>query len=369
MADFKVRALDDVEQKSKVQVEEELLQKHEEQFVEPEVAKVEAPVGETTVETTAEATEAETKSSFSDEDVLSYIGERYGKTINSLDELLEERETAPELPEDVAAYFKYKQETGRNIEDFVKLNRDISKVDHDELLANYYKATDEYLDDEDVASMLEEFSFDEEYEEEKDVKRKKLAKKKAVSAARKYFEEQKEQYKMPLESSVASVDSKAQEELEMYRTQLREAEENDKKSKSMRDNFLKKVDEVFNDKFKGFEFKIDDQVISYTPAEANTLKSSQKDMNNFIAKFSDDNGINDHAGFHRSLAIASYPEKFAKFFYEKGKSDAVTTDAKRTKNIDLSMNRVPEVTTKGGLQIKSVTSPSDNNRLKIRKRK
>tara|TARA_R100001509_G_scaffold165663_1_gene148698 strand:- start:4307 stop:5413 length:1107 start_codon:yes stop_codon:yes gene_type:complete len=368
MSDFKVRAMDDVEQKSKAQVEEELLQKHEEQFVDAEV-KVEAPANETTVETTEGSAEDETKSSFSDEDVLSYIGERYGKTINSLDELLEERETAPELPEDVAAYFKYKQETGRTIEDFVKLNRDFSKVDQDEMLINYYKATDEYLDDEDVASMIEEFSFDAEYDEEKEIKKKKLAKKKAVSQARKFFEEQKEQYKMPLESSSASIDSKLTEELEGYRAQLKEAEENDKKSKVMRDSFLQKVEEVFNDNFKGFEFKIDDQVISYTPAEANTLKSSQKDMNNFIAKFSDDKGINDHAGFHRSLAIASYPEKFAKFFYEKGKSDAVTTDAKRTKNIDLSVNRAPEVTSKGGMQIKAVTAQSNGNSLKIRKRK
>jgi hypothetical protein len=114
------------------------------------------------------------------------------KTINSLDELFESKQTSPELPEDVAAYFKYKQETGRSIEDFVNLNKDFSKVDQDELLANYYQATDDYLDKDDVASMLEEFEYDEDLDDEKNIKKVKLAKKKAVSEARKYFEKEKE---------------------------------------------------------------------------------------------------------------------------------------------------------------------------------
>lgn len=368
MAEFKVKALDDVEQKSKAQVEEELLKKHEEQFVESETTEIKQ---ETTEPETTEVVEetVEEKPSFSDEDVLSHIKERYGKTINSIDELFEEREASEELPEDVAAYFKYKKETGRTIEDFVKLNRDFSKVDQDELLANYYKTKDEYLDEDDIEMMLEEFTYDEDLEEEKDIKKKKIAKKKAVAEAKKFFEEQKEQYKVPLESSSERMDPEALKKLEEYEAQLLEAKESKEAASKARAEYTDALNNMITDDFKGFEFQIDDEVVSYKPTSSVALKKQLTSLENWISKYTKEDGSLDHKGFYKSLAIANYPEKFAKFFYEKGKSDAVTSDAKKAKNIDLKMNKAPETTTKGGMQIKTVTSPSDGNRLRIRKRK
>jgi hypothetical protein len=368
MADIKVRSLDDVEQKSKAQVEEELLQKHEDQFEDSETTQVETTETVTVPEETTEAKEE--APSFDDKDVLSHINERYGKTINSLDELFEARETTPELPEDVAAYFKYKQETGRTIEEFVKLNRDFSNVDQDELLANYYKTKDEYLDNDDVEAMLEDFQYDEDIDEERDIKKKKLAKKKAVAEARKFFEDQKEQYKIPLESRQESIDPEVSKELEEFKKQRKEAKEYEESVAKNREIYLKQLDEVFDSKFKGFEFKIDDQVLSYNPSSVDELKSKNVDVTGWVKSYLGENGLlKDYEGFHRALAIANYPDKFARYFYEKGKSDAVTTDAKRTKNVNLSVNKSPEVSQKGGMQIKTVTSPSDGNRLRIRKRK
>jgi len=371
MAEIKVRAIDH-EPKSTQEVEKELLEKHEEQFVDGETNKeiVEA-ASEPTSESKEEApkTTEEDKPSLSDGDVLSYIGKRYGKEIESLDQLFEERDNATELPEDVAAYFKYKKETGRTIEDFVKLNKDFDKANPDELLANYYKSTDEYLDPEDIQDMLEEFEYDEDLDDEKEIKKKKLAKKKAVSTAKKYFNEQKEQYKVPLESRQAN-DPEALKELEQFKTQLQEAKAKEERIASNREIYLKNVKEVFNNDFKGFDFKIDDQTLSYAPAGVEELTKANSDITSWVKHYVDDSGqIANHEGFHKALAIANYPDKFARYFYEKGKADAVTTDAKKTKNIDYSTKRSPEISSKGGLQIKSISATSDGNRLKIRKRK
>ena len=374
MSELKVKAVDAEEQKSKAQVEEELLQKHEEQFVDSETTevkeeKVEVPTAEKPVKEEP-VVEAETKSSFSDEDVLSHIKERYGKSINSIEELFEEREAAPELPEDVATYFKYKQETGRSLEDFVKLNKDYSKLDQNELLASYYKAKDDYLDKEDIQGLLEEFEYDEEFEEAKDVKKKKLAKKKATAEARKFFEEQKAQYKIPLESSKGGIDEETQKRLDEYQQSLKKVKEDEERVAASRTTYLKKLDEIFHNEFKGFEFKIEDQILSYNPSTSEDLKKTNGDFMNFVKSYIGENGqLEDYQGFHRALAIANHPDKFAKFFYEKGKSDAVTADAQQTKNVDLSMKKTPEVAVKGGAQIKALSASSDGNRLRIRKRK
>jgi hypothetical protein len=363
MAEMKVRVIDH-EPKSTQEVEKELLEKHEEQFVDGETNKEEKVEG-----AEVSASTEEDKPSLSDGDVLSYIGKRYGKEIDSLDQLFEERDNAADLPEDVAAYFKYKKETGRTIEDFVKLNKDFDKANPDELLANYYKSTDEYLDDEDISDMLEDFDYDEDLDDEKEIKKKKLAKKKAVSTARKFFEEQKEQYKVPLESRKAN-DPEADKEMAEFKIKLQEAKAKEERISDNREIYLKNVKEVFNDDFKGFDFEIDDQTLSFTPAGVEELQKSNGDITNWVKNYLNESGeITNHKGFHKALAIANYPDKFARFFYEKGKADAVTTDAKNTKNIDYSTTKSPEVSSKGGMQIKAVTATSDGNRLKIRKRK
>ena len=303
----------------------------------------------------------------SEEDVLSYIGKRYGREINSLDELSAAREEAEELPEDVASYFKYKKETGRGIEDYVRLQKDFSAMNPDALLREYLTITEgEGLDPEDIDSLMEDFSYDEELDDESVVKKTKLAKKKTVAKAKKFFNEQKELYKQPLESRPVADSQSNNEELQEYRQYLESAKTQQQESETKRNWFLKESDKVFTDDFKGFDFVLDDKTVTFSPGDAQTIKKNQETPMNFINKYLDDKGlISDAAGYHRALSIAMNPDKFANFFYEQGKSEATEDVIRKTKNINMSERRAPEVTNKGGFQVKSV-NPDSGRGLKIR---
>ena len=380
--ELKVRAVDAVEEKSIQEVEQELLAKHEEKLNETSETTEETPqikmdfVEESVVEDTPKTEEekiedtpepVEEPAELSEQDVLSYIGKRYGKEINSLDELSAAREEAEELPEDVAAYFKYKKETGRGIEDYVKLQRDFSAMNPDSLLREYLTVTEgEGLDPEDIDSLMEEYSWDEELDEESVIKKTKLAKKKAIAKAKKFFNEQKELYKQPLESRPAVDSQSNNEELQEYRQYLESVKTQQQESEAKRDWFLKETDKVFTEDFKGFDFVLDDKTVTFSPGDAQTIKKNQETPMNFINKYLDDKGlIKDAVGYHRALSIAMNPDKFAKFFYEQGKSEATEDVIRKTKNINMSERRAPEVTNKGGFQVKSV-NPDSGRGLKIR---
>ena len=373
--EIKVTAVGTPESKSTQEVEKELLEKHEEslnnesgetnnEVVESSTESVESTQEK---EETKPEGEIETQSSeLSEEDVLSYIGKRYGKEINSFDELVSERESSEELPEDVAAYLKYKQETGRGFEDFVKLQQDFDEMNPDDLLESYYKATEEGLDDEDIDIMLDEFDYDEEVDEELDIKKIKLAKKKEIAKAKSYFNGMKEQYKQPLESSGGESSGVSSEELESYRQYIKSAETQKVEGERRRDWFIEKTNEVFGGEFKGFEFSVDGNSVLYSPQSAEALKKEQSNVMTFINKYMTDDGlISDAAGYHRAIAVASNPEKFAQFFYEQGKASATEDVTRKMKNIEMSERTAPEVTTKGGMQIRAV-NPDSGKGLKIR---
>ena len=211
--EIKVREVTDVEEKSVQQVEQELLNKHEAQQElkfeetnesekkEPQ-AKEETPSEPEAKEEVKEEVKEEIKApEIKEEDVLTFIGNRYGKEINSIDELVTAREESEPMPEDLAEYLKYKQETGRGMEDFVRLQKDYSDVSPDALVREYLTITEEGLDPEDIDSLMEEFQYDEEVDEESAIKKTKLAKKKIIAKAKRFFKEQQNKYKLPLESS------------------------------------------------------------------------------------------------------------------------------------------------------------------------
>ena len=379
--ELKVRAVEAVEEKSVQEVEQELLDKHEEKLIEddnqventPQIKMDFAEGKSEEANTEAKKTSEETPepvqepAELSEEDVLSYIGKRYGREINSLDELSAAREEAEELPEDVASYFKYKKETGRGIEDYVRLQKDFSAMNPDALLREYLTITEgEGLDPEDIDSLMEDFSYDEELDDESVVKKTKLAKKKTVAKAKKFFNEQKELYKQPLESRPVADSQSNNEELQEYRQYLESAKTQQQESETKRNWFLKESDKVFTDDFKGFDFVLDDKTVTFSPGDAQTIKKNQETPMNFINKYLDDKGlISDAAGYHRALSIAMNPDKFANFFYEQGKSEATEDVIRKTKNINMSERRAPEVTNKGGFQVKSV-NPDSGRGLKIR---
>ena len=373
--DIKVREVS-AEEKSSQEIEQELLDKHEEKQqsetgqettevkveepqenveVKEESIPEDAPVEEVKVE---EPPVMETPSELNEDEVLSYIGKRYGKEINSIDELVSQREESEPLPNDVAAYLKYKKETGRGFEDYARLQKDYSDFSSDALLREYYTITEEGLDPEDIDDMMDEFTIDEEIHEASDIKKIKLAKKKEIAKAKKFLRQQQEQYKQPLESRESSA-SESNEELIEYRQYLESAKTQQEDASQKREWFVKKSDEVFSSEFKGFKFKIGEDEVVYSPGRASELKKAQETPLNFVNKFLDNNGyLKDAEGYHRSLAIAMNPEKFAQFFYEQGKSQATDDVIRKTKNINMSERSAPEVSVKSGFQVKAVSQPS-----------
>ena len=359
--DFKVKEVTGVEDKSVAQIEEQLLKKHEEKMegAKPEVNVVE-PKPEA-VEKVESSTPVPETTPLNDEDVLSYIKDRYNKEITSVDELLAQREQNEELPEDVKAFFEYKKNTGRNISDFMNLQKDYDEMGDDQILAAYYSQTEEGLDSSDIKELIDDsFGYEEDYDDEKDIKKRRLAKKRELSKARKFLNEQKEQYNVPLESSGKVRSDEQVEEFNRYKSYIDEANNAKEATKKRYDYFLQKTEEVFNNDFKGFDFKVGESSFTFKPGDATELKNLQSDVNNFIGKYMDkESGLmNDPKGYHRSMSVAMNPEKFAQFFYDQGMAAAVDNVSKKSKNINMEMRNAPQARTKDGLTIRSLSEPS-----------
>lgn len=357
MENFTVRDVGISEQKSIQEVEQQLLDQHEEKFNQEVQQEEPFIVNEQTNE-------------LKDEDVLSYIKNRYNKEVNSIDELFQKREETEELPGDVSAYFKYKKETGRGIEDFVKLNRDYNSMDSDSLLAEYYSQTDSDLDEEDIIYMMEDkFSYDEDLDDPKDIKKKELAKKKELVKAKKFFEDSKEAYKIPVESTGGLVSDDEKETYNAYKKYVQDSHSQQEENSRKSEYFQKKTEELFSNDFKGFDFDMGDKTVKFSPGDVQETKRVQSDVSNFISKYIDANGmISDPVGYHRSLAAAMNPEKMAKFFYEQGKAEALLDNAKKIKNIDMEFRNTPQSISQSGFKV--VATESDSGRgLRIKSSK
>ena len=364
MSEIKVKIVDDQEAKGVQQVEAELLEKHNEKLNEEnttaEVDAVSEPETDTQVE-----------DGIKDTDVLSFIKEKYDREFNSIDDMFTDNSGAnEELPQDVADFYKYKQDTGRGIDDYVKLNQDFNEADPNEVLANYWADTKPHLDNEDIEFELDDnFGYNEEDDDDRDIKQKKIAKKEELAKAIKYFDDQKSQYQNPVESTGLGLSEDEQSNYDAYKKNVQDQETMNKQNEDRSKYFSKKTDELFNDKFEGFKFKIADNDFVYKPAEAEKLKETQSNINNFVNMHLNEDGyLKDVNAYHKSLAIAMNPESFANYFYEQGKSHAITTSAKQAKNIDMAIRSAPETSTKGGVKIKAIPT-SHGNGLRIRSKK
>ena len=379
--EFKVKAVDgNVEEKSKAQVEEALLKEHAEQFEEQNTEKPidkidlsekqNSPVEEKSTDETK--IEEQSLPELKDDDILSYIKTRYNKDISSVDELFSEKELNEELPEDVSKYLKYKQETGRGIDDFYKLQKDIDNMEDDTILANYYESTEDGLDSEDIQDIIaDKFSYDEDLDDEKDIRKIKLAKKRELSKAKKFLNEQKDKYKVPLESSGGGLSEDQQDDLDAYKKYIEESKSIEEVNRKRYNYFLDKTESVFNNEFKGFEFSVGDKNISFKPGDAQELKNVQSDVNNFVNKFMDKDGlINDPVGYHKAFSVAMNPDKFAKHFYDQGVAAAVDKVSRKSKNIDMDVRQQSKSVSKNGITIRPMNVSNDSGRgLKIKSRK
>ena len=379
--EFKVREVTK-EEKSRVEVENDLLKAHEEKYQdssekEPSIDKVNLSEDAKTEEPKennkpVEEQEVETPLvELNDQDVLSYIKNRYDKDINSVDELFAEKEANVDLPEDVSAYFKYKQETGRGIEDFYNLQKNFEEMEDDVVLANYYSSTEEGLDEIDIQDIIEDkFSFDEDLDEPREIKKVKLAKKRELAKAKRFLNEQKDKYNIPLESSGGGLSEEQEKNLNAYRSSLEESKSLEEVNRKKADFFIDKTNDVFNNNFKGFDFNVSDNNLTYKPGTAEELKNVQSNVGNFIGKYLDESGlIKDAVGYHKALSVAMNPDKFAQYFYDQGVANAVDNVSRKSKNINMDMRQQSQTVSKDGMKIRPVSSDSRNEHgrgLKIR---
>ena len=379
MEGIKVRLVDSTEEKSTQEVEQMLLDQHEAEQRAKESADVEAQArAEEEARLAAEnndggnGNEPPAQIELKEEDVLSFIKNKYQKEVGKLEDLLVERDATADLPEDVSAFLKYKKETGRGIQDFISLNRDFESEDPKKMLLEFYKQTQPELDEEDIIfDMDERFSYDETLDDEVDIKRKKVAMKKELAKAKEHFESLKEKYKTPIERVVASIPDEEKEMYEAFKSQAQKAREQQEKQLERSQFFTQKTNELFTDEFKGFEFNIADEngtmVKTFKPSNVNALKTN--DVGSFIRGFLDDQGyVKDAAAYHKAIAVAMNPDSFAKHFYEQGVADAIEKQAIEDKNITMGQRKVPETHNKSGIKVTALDSES-SGRLTIKSKK
>jgi hypothetical protein len=360
--EFKVRAVE-FEEKGVAEIEDQLLKEHDEK-----VNGTPAPSNTENIEFSTSVGE-NISEDLDDNRVLSYLGKRWNREITSLDELADQRRDNEELPEDVSTFLKYKKETGRSIQDFIQLSKDYDTEEPNSLLFEYYKSQNADLDAEDIKFDIESnFSYDSDYDDEKDIKKKQIAKKKELAKAKKYFNEMKEQYKVPLESRESFVPQEERDTYDAYKKNRESSSLNDEEQQKRSRYFSDKTNELFSDKFEGFGFNIsENKKLVYKPAEPKTLLQEQANLSGFISKFLNDDGyLADAEAFHRAISVASNPEKFAKFFYEQGKSEAIDGVSRESKNIDMT-RQTPQNAPSTGMQVRALDQER-GSRLVIKKR-
>jgi hypothetical protein len=375
-----VKDLGSIDEKSIAQKEQALLDKAEGKTAEGADPSIVDDASNGTPSTTQDvnaddgldSTAAAPPSELSEEDVLSFIKNRYNKDVSSVSDLFATKEANEQIPEDVAAYLEYRKKTGRSFADYSKLNRDFGAMDEKQLLREYYSATEDALDAEDIDYMMDDFSYDVDMDDENVIKKKKVAFKKEIGKAKKFFSSQKEMYKEPLESSTAAFSLEQKEQLEAYNKYVLDAKTFDEEAKRKRDWFLNKTDEVFHNEFKGFDFKVgEDKTVTFLPTKnVDEIKRLNSDSSNLFKRFIDEETglVSDAAGYHRAVSIAQNPERFAKFFYEQGQSDGTTDVTRKMKNVNMSTRDAPQVTKKDGMTIRAI-NPTEGRGLKIRSNK
>ena len=343
---------------TKVSMKEPLIE------TEPEVTKVvikeekEAPVVEETVVAEEESNSPIQLVEEVEEEVKEVEAE-YKEAIR------DEKVIGKPLPENIEKLVSFMEETGGNINDYVRLNADYSNVDNETLLKEYYKQTKPYLEGDDISLMLEDFSYDEDIDEQRDIRKKKLAFKEEVAKARNFLEETKSKYydEIKLRPGVTQDQQKATDFFNRYN-------EEQKAGKAKHSEFLKRTNELLTNDFKGFDFNIGENKFRYSVKNPQKVAEAQSDISNFIGTFLNDKGeVKDTKGYHKALYAARNADTIAQHFYEQGKADAVKDVMVKSKNISTE----PRKTSSGdvfinGLKVKAI-SGADSTKLKVKTRK
>ena len=303
------------------------------------------------------------------------IEEKVEEEIQEIGEKLEEKVITPtpeesreiaKLPENIEKVVDFMKETGGTLEDYVRLNADYSNIDNDTLLREYYKQAKSHLDAEEVNFMIEDnFSFDEEVDEERDIRKKKLAYKEEVAKARQHLEGLKSQYyeEIKLRPGVTQDQQKAMDFFNRYNEEQNTAQQ-------QHEDFKSNTKKYFTDEFKGFDFQVGEKKFRYGVKNPNDVATKQSNITNTIKKFLDDKGnVSDVKGYHKAMYAADNIDSIAKHFYEQGKSDATKDLVAKSKNITEEVRPAPAGDVfVGGLKVRAI-SGIDSSKLKIKTRK
>ena len=275
----------------------------------------------------------------------------------------DEKVVGKPLPENIEKLVSFMEETGGTVEDYVRLNADYSTVDDNALIREYYKQTKPHLDHEEINFLLEDnFSFDEDMDEERDIRKKKLDFKEEIAKARKFLEDTKSKYydEIKLRPGVTQDQQKATDFFNRYN-------EEQKIQKNQHDTFKSNTKNFFNQEFKGFDFNVGEKRFRYGVSDKESVASNQSDLTNLIGKFLDNKGeVKDYKGYHKAIFAAQNADTIANHFYEQGKADAVKDVMAKSKNI----TNEPRATSTGdvyinGLKVRAI-SGVDSSKLKLR---
>ena len=297
--------------------------------------------------------------------------------MNALQEQQEEKEVVAaasepkeekNLPEGIEKLISFMEETGGSLDDYAKLNADYSNFSDDALLKEYYQATKPHLDKEEVDFLIEDtFEYDEDIDEDREIKRKKVAKKEALAKAKRHLDGLKDQYYTELKAG-SRLTPDQRKAVDFFNRYNKENEENAKVAEQQTSTFLNKTNSLFSEKFKGFEYNIGEKKFRFNVKDAGAVKESQSDINNFIGKFLDNNGnMKDAKGYHKSLFTATNADAIANHFYEQGKADALKTSIAKSKNIDMGARSSSPETNINGLKVK-ILSENSSSKLSIKKK-
>ena len=323
-------------------------------------------------EPTQEQEEVQPEAETQETPVLEEITEEeVEKVEEQVEEAIAEAEaTGKPLPENIQKLMDFMEETGGDLSDYVKLNQDYSKLDDNALLREYYKQTKPHLDNEEINFLMEDtFSYDEDVDDDREIRRKKLALKEQVASAKSHLDGQKSKYYDEIKAG-SKLTTEQQKAIDFFNRYNKESEATQKTVKANSDIFTQKTEQVFNDKFKGFEYNVGDKKYRFNVNNAEEVKNTQSDISNFTKKFLDKNSaLTDAKGYHKSLYTAMNADAVAKHFYEQGRTDAMKDSVAKAKNVDMNPRQNHGTIDAGGVKVRVLGDDANDFKFKINKNK
>ena len=352
----------DLSKPSKTEEDEQPVAPTETEDVQEKV--VEETTGEE--EITEQPTEEDTKQPILEE----VTDEEVEEVQEQIEEAVAESEaTGKELPENIQKLIDFMDETGGDLNDYVKLNQDYSKLENQDLLYEYYKQTKPHLNNEEINFLMEDqFSYDEEVDDERDIRRKKLALKEQVANAKSHLDGQKSKYYEEIKAG-SKLTSEQQKAVNFFNRHNKDSEDNQKLAKKNTEVFEQRTNNLFNDKFKGFEYNVGEKKFRFNVKDVDGVKKVQSDLNGFLAKFVDKNlSLTDAKGYHKSLFTAMNSDAVANHFYEQGKADTMKDSVAKAKNVNMDPRQAHGEIEAGGVKVRVLGDDSSDFKFKIKQK-